>query len=58
MRLTLDPFRLLLISLAGRLSQHQRDVIDYLREENHVPRQQLANRRIMASETTKVSETG
>jgi len=29
MRLALDPFRLLLISLAGCLNQHQRDVIDY-----------------------------
>ena len=30
--LTIDPFRLLLISLAGWLNQHQRDVIDYLQE--------------------------
>jgi hypothetical protein len=36
MRLILDPFRLLLISLAGCLSQHQADVIDYLQEENRV----------------------
>jgi hypothetical protein len=36
MRLPLDPFRLLLISLAGCLNQHQRDVIDYLQEENRV----------------------
>ena len=46
MRLTLDPFRLLLISLAGCLNQHQRDVIDYLQEENHVLRQQLGNQRL------------
>jgi len=50
MRLTLDPFRLLLISLAGCLSQHQRDVIDYLREENHVLRQQLGNKRLRLSD--------
>ena len=30
MRLALDPFRLLLISLAGWLNQQQQDVIDYL----------------------------
>jgi hypothetical protein len=36
MRLPLDAFRLLLISLAGWLNQHQRDVIDYLQEENRV----------------------
>src|SRR5215469_5733935 len=37
MRLAIDPFRLLLISLAGWLNQQQQDVIDYLEEENHVP---------------------
>jgi len=34
MCLALDPFRLLLISLAGWLNQRQQDVIDYLQEEN------------------------
>ena len=33
MRLTLDPFRLLLISLAGCLNEYQRDVIDFLTME-------------------------
>jgi hypothetical protein len=46
MRLTLDPFRLLLISLAGCLNQHQRDLIDYLQEQNRVLRQQLGNKRL------------
>ncbi len=32
MRLTLDPFPLLLISLPSCLSQHQREAIDYLRK--------------------------
>jgi hypothetical protein len=36
----LDPFRLLLISVSGWMSQQQRDVIDYL-QENRVLRQQL-----------------
>lgn len=45
MRLTLDPFRLLLIFLAGCLSQQQQDVIDYLREENRVLRDQLGSKR-------------
>jgi hypothetical protein len=36
MRATFDPFRLLLISIAGWLGQQQRDVIDYLQEENRV----------------------
>src|SRR5271157_1628014 len=46
MSLTLDPFRLLLISLAGWLNQHQRDVIDYLEEETRVLREQLGNDRL------------
>src|ERR1051326_7290044 len=46
MRLKLDPFRLLLISLAGCLSQRQQDVIDYLQEENRVLRQQLGGKRL------------
>ena len=46
MRLKLDPFRLLLISLAGWLNQQQQDVIDYLQEENRVLREQLGDRRL------------
>ena len=46
MRPILDPFRLLLISLVGCLNQHQRDVIDYLQEENGVLRQQLGSQRL------------
>jgi hypothetical protein len=46
MSLTLDPFRLLLISLAGWLNQHQCDVIAYLEEENRVLREQLGNKRL------------
>ena len=33
-----DPFRLLLISISGWMSQQQRDTIDYLQEENPVVR--------------------
>jgi hypothetical protein len=46
MRRTFDPFRLLLISVAGWLGQQQRDAIDYLREENRVLREQLGNKRL------------
>jgi putative transposase len=46
MRLTLDPFRLLLISLAGCLNQQQQDVIAYLQEENRVLREQLGCKRL------------
>jgi hypothetical protein len=33
-RLPLDPFRFVLIAVAGWMNQHQLQVIDYLREEN------------------------
>ena len=34
-------FRLLLLTLAGWISRHQQDVIDYLVEENRVLKEQL-----------------
>ena len=46
MRLTLDPFRLVLISLAGYLNQQQQEVIDYVQEENRVLHEQLGSRRL------------
>jgi len=46
MRPGFDPLRLLLISIAGWLGQQQRDVIDYLQEENRILRQQLGNKRL------------
>lgn len=54
MRPTYDPFRLLLISLAGWMNQQQADVIDYLHEENRVLRERnhqgLGNQFIMKNE--------
>ena len=46
----LDPFRFLLIAAAGWMNQHQLQVIDYLREENRVLRQQLGGRRLRLSD--------
>src|SRR5262245_23263595 len=46
MTLAIDPFRLLLISLAGWLNQRQQDVIDYLQQENRVLREQLGGKRL------------
>jgi transposase InsO family protein len=42
----MDPFRLLLISLAGWMNQQQQDVIEYLQEENRVLCEQLGNKRL------------
>ncbi len=46
----LDPFRLLLIAVAGWMNQRQLHVIDYLREENRVLREQLGGRRLRLSD--------
>ena len=42
----LDPFRFVLIALAGWMNQRHLHVIDYLREENRVLREQLGDRRL------------
>ena len=42
----LDPFRFLLIAIAGWMNQHQLFVIDYLREENRILREQRGGRRL------------
>src|SRR5918993_2390284 len=46
MQLVLDPFRFVLISIAGWMNQRQQHAIDYLREENRVLREQLGGRRL------------
>ena len=38
---SLDPFRFLLIAVSGWMNQQQLQLIDYLREENRVLREQL-----------------
>jgi transposase InsO family protein len=42
----LDPFRFLLITLAGWMNHRQLQMIEYLREENRVLREQLGDRRL------------
>jgi putative transposase len=46
MRVAMDPFRLLLISLAGWVNQRQQEALDYLQEENRVLREQLGGKRL------------
>jgi transposase InsO family protein len=48
------PLRFLLIALAGWIHQQQRDVIDYLREENRVLREQLGPRRLRFTDDQRV----
>ena len=58
MRLALDPFRLLLISLAGFLNQQRQDVIEYLHEENRVLREQLGGKRLRFNERSAPTPGG
>ena len=46
MTLAFDPFRLLLISLAGWLNHRQQEALDDLQEENRVLREQLGGKRL------------
>jgi hypothetical protein len=48
-------FRFVLISLAGWMSQRQLNVIDYLREENRVLREQLGDRRLRLNDDQAVA---
>ena len=42
----LDPFRFVVIAVAGWMNQRQLQIIDYLREENRVLREQLGDKRL------------
>src|SRR5436190_18491764 len=53
MRTVLDPFSLLVVSIAGWMYQHQHHVIEYLIEENRVLREQIGNRRMRFSDSQR-----
>ena len=42
----LDPLQFLVIAISGWMNQRQLQVIEYLREENRVLREQLGDRRL------------
>src|SRR5467141_1212739 len=46
MRVCLNPFSFLVVSLAGWLNHRQHQIIDYLVEENCVMREQIGRRRL------------
>ena len=50
----LDPFRFVLIAVAGWMNQHQLQIIDYLREENRVLREQLGGGECASTTTNAV----
>ena len=49
----LDPFRFLLIAVAGWMNHYQLQRIDYLREENRVLRELLAGRRLRLNDNQR-----
>src|SRR5579871_115765 len=49
----LDPFRFVLIAVAGWMNQRQLQMIDYLREENRVLREQLGRRRVRLNDNQR-----
>jgi hypothetical protein len=52
---TLDPFRFLLVAVAGWMNQQQQHAIEYLREENRILRAQLGNRRLRFTDNQRRS---
>jgi putative transposase len=53
MRAGLDPFSFLVVSIAGWMNQRQRQVTEYLVEENRVLREQIGNRRMRFSDSQR-----
>jgi hypothetical protein len=49
----LDPLRFVLISVAGWMNQRQLQIIDSLREENRVLRDQLGGRRVRLNDVQR-----
>src|SRR4051795_6912809 len=49
----LDPFRFVLIAVAGWMNQQQLQMIEYLREENRVLREQLGGRRLRLTDNQR-----
>jgi putative transposase len=50
---TMNPFRFVLIALSVWMNQRQLRVIDYLREENRVLREQLGDRRLRLNDAQR-----
>src|SRR5262245_1963693 len=53
MRSCLDPFSILVVSVAGWLNQRQQQVIEYLIEENRVLQEQIGRRRLRFSDNQR-----
>jgi hypothetical protein len=51
----LDPFRFILLAVAGLMNQRQLQGIEYLREENRLLRKQLDGRRVRLNDDSRAS---
>jgi hypothetical protein len=49
----LDPFRFVLIAVAGWMNQRQLQIVDHLREENRVLREQPGGRRVRLNDNQR-----
>ena len=54
MKPILSPFYLLVMSLAGYLNREQQKILDYLKAENAVLRQQLRGRRLRLNDAQRL----
>ena len=54
MPITLDPLKLLALAFGAWINQQQQDVIEYLKEENRVLREQLGNRRLRLTNEQRI----
>ncbi len=45
-----SPWQVLAVMVAGAMSQHDREVINYLREENRVLREKLGPKRVLLND--------
>src|SRR6476660_2601661 len=53
MPIVLDPFRFVLIAVAGWMNDRQLQMIEYLREENRILREQLGERRLRLTDNQR-----
>lgn len=58
MRFLLQPWHLLVLSIAGWVSRQQQDAIAYLRTENKILREKLGKRRILLSDDRRLAVKG
>ena len=54
MRTTLTPFHLLVVSFAGWLNREQQKILEYLKAENAVLRQQLRGKRLRLNDEQRL----